>query len=88
MIATELRRQQLIDDIQALPADVLQEAADFIARLRLKKTEEVEKSTLKANLETSIEYSPYEDLKDLIGCGEGPAALSTNHKTYLEGFGS
>ena len=38
MSAVEQQRRQLIEDVQALPEDALQEAADLISRLRQKAT--------------------------------------------------
>ncbi|MEO1792624.1 MAG: hypothetical protein AAFR25_10425 [Cyanobacteria bacterium J06629_19] len=83
MNAIELQRQQLVDEIQALPADVLQEASDFIARLKL-KTVDKERAAIQVRDSTAdAASSSYEGLKDLIGCGEGPADLAANHKKYI-----
>ncbi|MGD1865283.1 MAG: hypothetical protein ACFB0D_12075 [Phormidesmis sp.] len=85
MNATELQRQQLIDDIQSLPANVIKEAAEFIARLRQQASEVKQAPPTEESLDDSS-YSPYEDLKEfgLIGfVKEGPSDLSVNYKQAL-----
>ncbi|MGB7247427.1 MAG: hypothetical protein WBC73_00695 [Phormidesmis sp.] len=84
--AVERKRQALLEDIETLPADVLQELADFITQLRQK----AKASAAEMASEKEI-ANPYQELKEfgLIGYGEGPADLAANHKAYLkEGFGS
>jgi hypothetical protein len=94
MDAIEQQREQLLEEIQTLPEDVLQEVSNLIARLR-QKAESVETSAAEASeTDPSSEKAvanPYQELKEfgLIGCGEGPADLATNYRAYLrEGFGS
>ncbi|MEO0886998.1 MAG: hypothetical protein AAFY54_13920 [Cyanobacteria bacterium J06648_10] len=80
----EQTRQQLLEKIKTLPAGVLQELAEFVSQLHQR-----EKASDTEEILEEAATNPYEDLKDLIGCGEGPADLSTNYKAYLrEGFGS
>jgi hypothetical protein len=83
--AVEQKRQQLIQEIQTLPASVLQEAADLIAQLHRKA-----KTLSTAKSSDQEVANPYQELKEfgLIGCGEGPSDLSVNYKKYLaEGWG-
>ena len=82
MNAAEAQRQQLLDDIRALPDEALQEALSFIAQLRQKSasTKVAEQSSEPAT------QSPYEALKEsgLIGCiKDAPSDLSINYKQYL-----
>jgi hypothetical protein len=81
MDAIEQQRKQLLEDIKMLPADVLQEASDFIARLRQKAAApEVEQRSEQAS------SSPYETFKKsgLIGCiQDGPPDLAANHRKYV-----
>ena len=81
MDATDQQRKRLLEDIQALPADVLQEAVDFIARLRQKAADsEAEQPSEQAPL------SAYETFKNsgLIGCiKDGPLDLAANHRKYV-----
>ena len=80
----EQTRQQLLEQVQTLPAGVLQELVDFVTQLHQRE----EASETEEVLEEAA-ANPYQDLQDLIGCGEGPTDLSTNYKAYLrEGFGS
>ena len=85
----EQQREQLIEDIRALPADALQEVADEIARLRQKTEDGSSTTKIELEVEASLNeeaYSPYEDLKEfgLIGYVEdGPSDLSVNYKKYL-----
>lgn len=75
----EQQRKQLIEEVRSLPAECLQEVIDFVNQLHQKtQNSETEQAT------TRIEQSPYEALQasGLIGCGEGPADLSVNHKKY------
>jgi hypothetical protein len=81
MDATEQQRERLLEEIQTLPADALQEAAELIARLRQKvTTSEVEQPTEQAPI------SAYERFKKsgLIGCiKDGPPDLAANHRKYV-----
>ena len=85
MDAIEQKRKQLIQEIQTLPASVLQEATDLIAQLHRKA------ETLNAKKSSEKEVAnPYQELKEfgLIGFAEGPSDLSVNYKKYLaEGWG-
>jgi hypothetical protein len=90
MDAVEQQRKQLLEEIQTLPADVLQEVSNLIAHLR-QKAESIETSAETEHTSEKAVANPYQELKDfgLIGCGEGPADLATNYRAYLrEGFGS
>ena len=76
----ERQREQLIEEIQTLPTELLQEVADKIAQLREK--------ALGSETEPPAEQvssSPYEAFKKsgFIGCGEGPSDLAANYKKYL-----
>jgi hypothetical protein len=85
MDAIEQQRKRLLEDIQALPADVLQEAVDFIARLRQKATApEIEQPVEQPSEQAPL--SAYEIFKDsgLIGCiKDGPPDLAANHRKYV-----
>ncbi len=78
--SVEQKRKQLIEDIQTLPVDRLQEAADIISQLQKEVVAEIEQPPVQPSL------SPYEAFKKsgFIGCGEGPSDLAANHKQYLE----
>ncbi|MEM8504909.1 MAG: hypothetical protein AAF716_17360 [Cyanobacteria bacterium P01_D01_bin.1] len=77
----EQQRRQLVDDIQTLPADLLQEIADIISHLKKRTADsEIEKFSEQA---TSYPYRAFKD-SGFIGCGEGPSDLSANYKEYLE----
>ena len=78
--SAEQLREQLLEDIQKLPADLLQELSEIVARLHLKTTE----SEFEQRSEQEEVY-PYEALKKsgLIGCMEAPSDLSVNYKEYL-----
>ena len=80
MDAIEQQRKQLIDDIQTLPADVLQEVSALIESLQQKKALLESSPSSKENTK-----STYEVLKEsgLIGCMDGPPDLSVNYKKYL-----
>lgn len=80
--SVEQQRQQLIKEIQALPAEAVKEAVEAITRLRNKaaRKEEAEQPSEQTS------SSPYEALKKsgLIGCiKDGPPDLSTNYKEYI-----
>ncbi|MEO0769929.1 MAG: hypothetical protein AAFY72_10935 [Cyanobacteria bacterium J06649_4] len=86
MDAIEQQRRQLIDDIQTLPADVLQKISDLVTDFRQKK------SVSEANGDSKQETkSAYEALKEagLVGfVKDGAPDSSTNYKEsiteYLE----
>ncbi|MGI8933888.1 MAG: hypothetical protein ACR2FS_07415 [Phormidesmis sp.] len=85
MDAVEQQRQKLLEEIQALPADVLQEAAEFVTRLQQKALHsETEQTSDEITSKTT--QSPYEAFEQagLIGCiKDAPPDLSVNYKAYL-----
>jgi predicted nucleic acid-binding Zn-ribbon protein len=93
MDAIEQQRKQLLEEIQTLPADVLQEVSNFIERLRQKAESGETLAAKTGETETTLGKevaNPYQELKEfgLIGFAEGPSDLSVNYKKYLaEGWG-
>jgi len=82
MDTAEQQRQQLLEDVRTLPAEVLQEVSNVVARLR---QETVVIAAVKSSSE-GVSSTPYDLLKEsgFIGCAEGPPDLAANHKAYLE----
>lgn len=75
------QREQLLEEIRTLPAEVLQEISDLVLRSRQKMA--VNESEHPSEPTTS---SPYEAFKEagLIGCiKDAPPDLSVNYKEYL-----
>lgn len=59
MDTAEQQRRQLLEEIKMLPADVLQEASDFIVRLRQKGTTlNTKKSSEQTASATQLEQKP------------------------------
>ena len=83
--SVEQQRQQLMEDIRALPDEALQEVADEIARLQQKALHsEAEQTSDEVTSKTT--RSPYEAFEKagLIGCiKDAPPDLSENYKAYL-----
>ena len=78
--SVEQQREQLVEDIKTLPADVLQEVANLVDHLQKREETEAEKSSEQPS------QSPYDALKEagLVGfIKDGPSDLSTNYKQYI-----
>ena len=85
MNTAEQQRQQLIEDIQALPAGVLPEVTELVNQLHQKTAVSETKQS-----SDSEQLTPYEVVvgSGFIDCGEDPFDLAANHKQYLaEGWG-
>ncbi|MEL7359373.1 MAG: hypothetical protein AAFN40_22805 [Cyanobacteria bacterium J06560_6] len=81
MNAMEVRRQQMLDNVQALPDDFLEEALEYLSKLRRKaRALGIERTS------GSVVGSTYKALEQagMIGyVKDGPSDLSVNHKKYI-----
>ena len=70
-----LKREHIVEKIKSLPDDTLEEVADFIEFLEVKRKKIVKKQEKKKN----------DPLSEVIGICEGPSDLAEQHNNYIYG---